>query len=195
MDKRYTKLRESEVERQAGNIRFADVIKPLRFQGAALESSRAEVAALQSKYSQATSVAVALQERIEAQVTSTQHHRAMRVIDANHILRTTESSTHASSQVVADPFTCQTVLPRQISSAADQESDVTKRSAGCASGVDPPDVARRALEDKFVEAVENLRLRSAELQASMVEVEASQFKCSQYMFLSAALQERVDDLL
>ena len=54
--------------------------------------------------------------------------------------------------------------------------------------------ARQALENKFVEAVENLRLRSAELEASMVEVEASQFKSSQVMFLSAALQERVDEL-
>ena len=44
--------------------------------------------------------------------------------------------------------------------------------------------ARRALEDKFVEAVENLRLRSAELEGLMFEVEAPQFKCSQFMFLS-----------
>jgi len=44
---------------------------------------------------------------------------------------------------------------------------------------------RRAPENEFVEAVENLHLRSAELEASMVEVEASQasqFKCSQFMF-------------
>ena len=54
--------------------------------------------------------------------------------------------------------------------------------------------ARRVLENQLVEAVEDSRLRSAELEASMVEVEASQFKCSQFMFLSAALQERVGDL-
>jgi len=54
--------------------------------------------------------------------------------------------------------------------------------------------ARRALENRFVEAAENSRLRSAELETSMVEVEASQFRCSQFIFLSAALQERVGEL-
>ena len=54
--------------------------------------------------------------------------------------------------------------------------------------------ARRVLENRLVEAVEDSRLRNAELEASMAEVEASQFKCSQFMFLSAALQERVGDL-
>ena len=41
----------------------------------------------------------------------------------------------------------------------------------------------------MVEAVENLRLRSAELETSMDEVEVSQFKS-----LAAALQERVGEL-
>ena len=49
--------------------------------------------------------------------------------------------------------------------------------------------ARRALENKFVEAVENLRLRSEEFETSMVEVEVSRFKCLEFKFLAAALQE------
>jgi chromosome segregation ATPase len=54
--------------------------------------------------------------------------------------------------------------------------------------------ARRTLENKFVEAVENVRQRSAELKASTTEVEASEFRCSQFIFLSAALQDRVSGL-
>ena len=54
--------------------------------------------------------------------------------------------------------------------------------------------ARRALEKKFVEAVENLRLRSEELETSMVEVEVSRFKCLEFKFLAAALQEHVSEL-
>jgi chromosome segregation ATPase len=272
LDKCHTKLRESEVKRQAGNIRFADIIERLRLQGAALESSRAEVAALQSKFSQATSVAVALRERIEAQVTSTQHHPATNVIDANHILRITESSTHSSSQALVDPSTCQTVLPQQISSVVDQESDVAKdpRAAlrelihrmsqlesesaqditptkpdgshleeklattteqlrhlkeeifvlrrnlsqsrdlmrsvvsqardlaheleKCQADLQESQEKRRTDNVRFIEVVERLRLRSATLQESKAEVDALQLKCSEATSLSAVRLDRINEL-
>ena len=54
--------------------------------------------------------------------------------------------------------------------------------------------ARRALENKFVEAIENLGLRSEEFETSMVEVEVSRFKCLEFKFLAAALQEHVGEL-
>ncbi|KAH9957581.1 hypothetical protein BC827DRAFT_649692 [Russula dissimulans] len=54
--------------------------------------------------------------------------------------------------------------------------------------------ARRSLRFELDESAELLRLRSAELESSKVEAEMSQFKCSQIMFLSVALQERVTEL-
>jgi hypothetical protein len=53
---------------------------------------------------------------------------------------------------------------------------------------------RRVSESKFVQVVEQLRIRSVELESSRAEVEASQFKCSQITFLSAAQQERISEL-
>ncbi|KAI9510003.1 hypothetical protein F5148DRAFT_1366837, partial [Russula earlei] len=54
--------------------------------------------------------------------------------------------------------------------------------------------ARRALVMNLDEAVELLRLRSAMLESSLSEAEASQFACSQITLLSTALQERVNEL-
>jgi chromosome segregation ATPase len=54
--------------------------------------------------------------------------------------------------------------------------------------------SRRANLIKLDEAVELLNLRNAELETSLAEAEASQFRCSQVSFLSAALQERVTEL-
>ena len=266
-----TKLRESEVKRQAGNIRFADVIERLRLQGAALESSRAEVAALQSKYWQATSVAVTLQEHIEAQVAST-HNRATSVIDASPIYRTTKLSTHSSSQALTGPSSCQTVLPRQISPVVEQGSDVAKdpraalrelihrifqlesesaqdmtttkpdgnqleeklattaeqlrhfkeevfvlrRNLGqsrslmrsvvrqardlaheleqCQADLQESQEKRRTGNLRFVNVTERLRLESATLQESRTKVEALQFKCSQATLLSATRLDRINEL-
>lgn len=53
---------------------------------------------------------------------------------------------------------------------------------------------RRECRIRFVEVVELLRQRRTELESSMAETKASQFKCSQATFLSAALQERVTEL-
>jgi chromosome segregation ATPase len=54
--------------------------------------------------------------------------------------------------------------------------------------------ARRESRIRFVEVVELLSLRRAELESSIAEAKASQFKCSQVTFLSAALQQRVTEL-
>ena len=54
--------------------------------------------------------------------------------------------------------------------------------------------ARRDSRIRFVQVVELLSLRRAELESSIAEAKASQFKCSQVTFLSAALQERVTEL-
>ena len=54
--------------------------------------------------------------------------------------------------------------------------------------------ARRVNESKFAQVAEQLRLRNAELESSRAEAEASQFQCSQNMFLSAAQQERIHGL-
>jgi chromosome segregation ATPase len=54
--------------------------------------------------------------------------------------------------------------------------------------------ARRSLRFKLDEAAELLRLRSAKLESSKAEAETSRFRCSQIMFLSVALQERVAEL-
>ena len=54
--------------------------------------------------------------------------------------------------------------------------------------------ARRECRIKFVEVVGLLRQRRTELELSTAEIKASQFKCSQITFLSAALQERVTEL-
>jgi hypothetical protein len=56
------------------------------------------------------------------------------------------------------------------------------------------DDMRRVSESKFVQVVEQLRIRRAELESSRSELEASQFKCSQVTFLSAAQQERIHEL-
>jgi len=89
-------------------------------------------------------------------------------------------------------------LRRDLDQSRNSVWDVETRSSDVVNSyrtkLSKTEDARRALENKFVEAVENLRLRSAELETSMVEVEASTFKCSQFIFLSAALQERVDEL-
>ena len=54
--------------------------------------------------------------------------------------------------------------------------------------------ARRECRIKFVEVVGLLRQRRTELELSMAETKASQFKSSQVRLLSAALQERVTEL-
>ena len=54
--------------------------------------------------------------------------------------------------------------------------------------------ARRNARIRFVQAMELLSLRRAELESSIAEAKASQFKCSQVTFLSAALQGRVTEL-
>jgi hypothetical protein len=64
----------------------------------------------------------------------------------------------------------------------------------CRTALQETQDARRAGRIKFIEAVGLLRLRRAELESLMAEAEGSQFRCSQVMFLSAALQERVTDL-
>ena len=270
LDECYTKLRESEVKRQAGNLRFADVIERLRLQGAALESSRAEVAALQTKYSQATSLVAALQERID--VASTQHHQATSVIDVNRIIRITESSPHSSSQALVDPSSCQTVVPQQISSLVGTESDVAKdpRAAirelihrmsqlgsesdqdmtptkldgshleeklamtteqlrhlkeedfvlrrnlsqlrdwmrsvvrqardlaheleKCQADLRESQEKRRAGNLRFVKVIEHLRLEKATLQESREEVEGLRLKCSEAMSLLAVRLDRINVL-
>ncbi|KAI0247768.1 hypothetical protein BJV78DRAFT_890530 [Lactifluus subvellereus] len=54
--------------------------------------------------------------------------------------------------------------------------------------------ARHAGVIKFIETVELLRLRNADVDSLKVEAEATQFRCSQVTFLSAALRERIMDL-
>jgi DNA repair exonuclease SbcCD ATPase subunit len=54
--------------------------------------------------------------------------------------------------------------------------------------------ARRTGRIKFVEAVELLRLRSADVESLKDEAEATEIKCSQVTLLSAVLRERVMDL-
>ena len=54
--------------------------------------------------------------------------------------------------------------------------------------------ARRECRVNFVEVVGLLRQRRTELELSTAETKASQFKCSQVTLLSAALQERVNEL-
>ena len=275
------KLRESEDKRQAGNIRFAKVIERLRLQGAALQSSKAEVEALQFKCSQATSSSVALQERInelEAQVTmlrSTHHYPATAtVIESNRLLHTTKSSTHSSSPDLADSSTCQPIFLHQISPPVNRGSDVAmdQRAAlresikrmcqleresaedmtptnlkldgsrleeelaatteqlrhleeqvvilrhnldqsrdlmrevesqaqilthdleTCQAELQESEDKRRAGNIRFVKVVERLDRRSAALKSSRAEVEELQLKCSQATSLSAVQLDRINEL-
>jgi hypothetical protein len=64
----------------------------------------------------------------------------------------------------------------------------------CYAKLSEAEETRRVSESKFVQVVEQLRIRSAELESSRAEVEASRFKCSQITFLSAAQQERISEL-
>jgi hypothetical protein len=54
--------------------------------------------------------------------------------------------------------------------------------------------ARRDSRIKFVEVVGLLSLRRIELESSIAQAQASQFRCSQVTFLSTALQDRVTEL-
>jgi hypothetical protein len=54
--------------------------------------------------------------------------------------------------------------------------------------------ARRDSRIKFVEVVGLLSRRRIELESSIAEAQASQFRCSQVTFLSTALQDRVTEL-
>jgi hypothetical protein len=316
LDRCQVRLRESEDERRAMEIQFAE---RLRLLSAELESSKAQVEAPQSKCSQATSPATALQEHTQGQVDpptpiptpvhlliSTHHepesditkvHRAVlqesserahqpesesaqdatpiepddsnhvkdltatikqlrllkekvvslrrslghpstTTINADSLLRDPEASSSGKSpsqyqEMIEymrrpEPGSAQDVKPdecdyrrleEQMATTArelqlaeeevltlrrdlDQSKkklwDVETRANNARrlyrTKLSKTEDARRVLENRLVEAVEDSRLRSAELEASMVEVEASQFKCSQFMFLSAALQERVGDL-
>jgi len=242
-------LQESQVRRRAGNLRFVKVVERLRLRSAALESSRAEVDALQLRYSQATSLSAVRLDRIdelEAQLTtlkSTSYPSTITTINADSPLRAPQGSRKSPSQHLIDqraklqemiecmrrpePASAQDASPGHDDRRLEEKLATTmgllrlaeKEILTLRHGLDQSrktmwDVefhadgivnsfrtkliksedARQALENKFVEAVENLRLRSAELEASMVEAEASQFKCSQITFLAAALQERVDEL-
>ncbi|KAF8502908.1 hypothetical protein F5888DRAFT_1123729 [Russula emetica] len=64
----------------------------------------------------------------------------------------------------------------------------------CQATVREAQDARYASEIKFTEATQLLRLRQAESESSMARAEESEFKCSQVIFLCAALRERVTEL-
>jgi hypothetical protein len=64
----------------------------------------------------------------------------------------------------------------------------------CQAKLEEVQDARRTGSIKFFEAIELLRLRSADAESLKVEAEDTRFRCEQVTLLSAALQERVTDL-
>ncbi|KAI0247415.1 hypothetical protein BJV78DRAFT_1245566 [Lactifluus subvellereus] len=88
-------------------------------------------------------------------------------------------------------------LDREKEARRDLETcakDVAHELDTCQAKLQEVRDARRAGVIKFVEAVELLRLRNADVDSLKVKAEATQFRCSQVTFLSAALRERITDL-
>ncbi|KAI0247774.1 hypothetical protein BJV78DRAFT_1242493 [Lactifluus subvellereus] len=88
-------------------------------------------------------------------------------------------------------------LDREEEARRDLETcakDVAHELDTCQAKLQEVRDARHAGVIKFIETVELLRLRNADVDSLKVEAEATQFRCSQVTFLSAALRERIMDL-
>jgi hypothetical protein len=79
-------------------------------------------------------------------------------------------------------------MRREVETHIEHELDM------CQAKLEEVQDARRIGRIKFIEAIELLRLRSADAESLRAEAEATRFRCSQVTFLSAALRERVTDL-
>jgi chromosome segregation ATPase len=80
---------------------------------------------------------------------------------------------------------------REVKSRA---RDLEHKLGMCQARLRKTQDARRDARIRFAQALELLSLRRADFEWSIAEAKASQFKCSQVTFLSAALQERVTEL-
>jgi chromosome segregation ATPase len=85
-------------------------------------------------------------------------------------------------------------LDREKEMRRDVETHIEHELDMCQAKLEAVQDARRTGRIKFIEAIELLRLRSANAESLKVEAEDTRFRCEQVTFLSAALQQRVTDL-
>jgi hypothetical protein len=85
-------------------------------------------------------------------------------------------------------------LDREKATRRDVEAHIEHELDMCQAKLEEVQDARRTGRIKFIEAIELLRLRSADAESLRVEAEETRFRCSQVTLLSAALRDRVTDL-
>ena len=152
---------------------FDQVSDVAKAQRTALKGLLERICQLESENAQHVKLAESDRRHLEAELASTMEQ--LRLIDDEvlNLRRNLDQSRETTREVES------------------HSRDLGQELDKCQAKLREAEGERQTSEIKYVQAVEYLRLRSAELESSRAEVESLKFKCSQATSLSATLQNRI----